>query len=169
MDTGDAPAAAWRDEVDPTPVLLFRYSALTMNGHRIHYDRPYAMDEEAYPALVVHGPLQATLLADLAVKNLGKPIATFEYSQKEAADAKAAEMTAKGKGTHFVQRTKEAMPEDAPGIGASIPRAEVAPPKASRSTAKAKQAEPIVDEVDEDEDEDDNDVDSDDDVDDDED
>jgi hypothetical protein len=98
-----------------------------------------------------------------------KPIATFEYSQREAADAKAAEMTAKGKGTHFVQRTKEAMPEDAPGIGASIPRAEVAPPKASRTTAKAKQAEPVVDDVDDEEDEDDNDIDSDDDVDDDED
>ena len=45
-----------------------RYSGLTMNGHRIHYDRPYAMAEEAYPALVVHGPLQATLLIDLAVR-----------------------------------------------------------------------------------------------------
>jgi len=61
-------------------VLLFRYSALTMNGHRIHYDRPYAMAEEAYPALVVHGPLQATLLADLAAKNLGgKRLATFDF------------------------------------------------------------------------------------------
>jgi 3-methylfumaryl-CoA hydratase len=79
VDTGEAPAAAWRREVDPNPVLLFRYSALTMNGHRIHYDRPYAMGEEAYPALVVHGPLQATLLADLAVKNLGKPIAAFDF------------------------------------------------------------------------------------------
>lgn len=79
VDAGEDPAAAWRREVDPTPVLLFRYSALTMNGHRIHYDRPYAMDEEAYPALVVHGPLQATLLADLAAKNLAKPIATFDF------------------------------------------------------------------------------------------
>ena len=60
-------------------MLLFRYSALTMNGHRIHYDRPYAMGEEAYPALVVHGPLQATILADLAVKNLSKSIATFDF------------------------------------------------------------------------------------------
>ena len=46
-----------------------------------------------------------------------KPVATFDYTQREAADTKAAEMTAKGKGTHFVQRTKEAMPEDAPGFG----------------------------------------------------
>jgi len=46
----------------PDPVLLMRYSALTFNGHRIHYDRPYAMQEEGYPGLVVHGPLIATLL-----------------------------------------------------------------------------------------------------------
>jgi 3-methylfumaryl-CoA hydratase len=75
----EAPTVGWHRALEPTPVLLFRYSALTMNGHRIHYDRPYAMAEEAYPALVVHGPLQATLLADLAVRNLGKPIATFEF------------------------------------------------------------------------------------------
>src|SRR2546421_5619337 len=51
-----------------------------------------------------------------------KPVGTFEYSQKQAAEAKATELTARGKGTHFVQRTKEPMPEDAPGIGAAIPR-----------------------------------------------
>lgn len=77
---GVAPSVTpWQAEVEPNTVLLFRYSALTMNGHRIHYDRPYAMGEEAYPALVVHGPLQATILADLAVKNLSKPIATFDF------------------------------------------------------------------------------------------
>jgi len=58
-----------------------------------------------------------------------KPVATFEFTQKEAALARAAELTAKGRGTHFVQRTKEAMPEDAPGIGASIPRTPVAAAK----------------------------------------
>lgn len=62
-----APASArWSREVRPDPVLLFRYSALTFNGHRIHYDRPYATEAEGYPGLVVHGPLIATLLADLA-------------------------------------------------------------------------------------------------------
>jgi hypothetical protein len=66
-----------------------------------------------------------------------KPVATFEYAQKEAAEARAAELTAKGRGTHFVQRTKEAMPEDAPGLGASIPRSEVA---AAKATAKQAQA-----------------------------
>ncbi|WZO96220.1 hypothetical protein EP7_003206 [Isosphaeraceae bacterium EP7] len=51
-----------------------------------------------------------------------KPIATFEFAQKEAAEAKAAEMTARGKGTHFVQKTKEPMPDNAPGLGSAIPR-----------------------------------------------
>lgn len=51
-------------EVSPDPVLLFRYSALTFNGHRIHYDRDYCKIEEGYPGLVVHGPLTATLLMD---------------------------------------------------------------------------------------------------------
>ncbi|HEY0959193.1 MAG TPA: MaoC family dehydratase N-terminal domain-containing protein [Novosphingobium sp.] len=77
---GIAPSVTpWQREIEADPVLLFRYSALTMNGHRIHYDRPYAIDEEAYPALVVQGPLQATILADLAVKNLDKSIATFDF------------------------------------------------------------------------------------------
>jgi 3-methylfumaryl-CoA hydratase len=74
-----APAAPWQSSIEPDAVLLFRYSALTMNGHRIHYDRPYAIDEEAYPALVVQGPLQATLLAALAAERGPGPLATFEY------------------------------------------------------------------------------------------
>jgi 3-methylfumaryl-CoA hydratase len=57
--------AAWQRELRPDEVLLFRYSALTFNGHRIHYDRPYATQVEGYPGLVVHGPLIATLLLDL--------------------------------------------------------------------------------------------------------
>ena len=54
----------------PNEVLLFRYSALTLNGHRIHYDRPYATGQEAYPGLVVHGPLIATLLVDLVRREM---------------------------------------------------------------------------------------------------
>ena len=54
----------YRREIVPDPVLLFRYSALTFNGHRIHYDRSYVTDVEGYPGLVVHGPLIATLLLD---------------------------------------------------------------------------------------------------------
>jgi 3-methylfumaryl-CoA hydratase len=75
----------WRQSLMPDPVLLFRYSALTMNGHRIHYDRPYAETEEDYPALVVHGPLQATLLAMLAEKGLQRPLRRFEFRGKSAA------------------------------------------------------------------------------------
>ena len=61
-----APAdARWAREITPDPVLLFRYSALTFNGHRIHYDRSYVTEVEGYPGLVVHGPLIATLLVDL--------------------------------------------------------------------------------------------------------
>jgi 3-methylfumaryl-CoA hydratase len=57
--------AAWSREIVPDPVLLFRYSALTFNSHRIHYDRRYVAEVEGYPGLVVHGPLIATLLVDL--------------------------------------------------------------------------------------------------------
>ena len=57
--------AAWREPVAVDTVLLFRFSALTFNGHRIHYDLPYATEVEKYPGLVVHGPLQAMLLMDL--------------------------------------------------------------------------------------------------------
>ena len=55
------PEGAWQESVTPTPTLLFRYSAVTFNGHRIHYDWPYATETEGYPGLVVHGPLMATL------------------------------------------------------------------------------------------------------------
>ncbi len=65
-----APAGeAWRREIHPDPVLLFRYSAVTFNGHRIHYDHPYVTGVEGYPGLVVHGPLIATLLVDLLRRN----------------------------------------------------------------------------------------------------
>ena len=57
--------AAWQRSIIPDDVLLFRYSALTFNGHRIHYDRQYVTEIEGYPGLIVHGPLIATLLVDL--------------------------------------------------------------------------------------------------------
>src|SRR5262245_26687177 len=56
----------WRRRITPDPVLLFRFSALTFNSHRIHYDRSWAMEVEGYPGLVVHGPLTTTLLIDFA-------------------------------------------------------------------------------------------------------
>lgn len=69
----------WQIEV--TPPLLFRYSALTYNGHRIHYDRDYARDVEGYPGLLTHGPLQALVMAETArAAGVGtKPGAVFEY------------------------------------------------------------------------------------------
>src|SRR6185503_14066668 len=66
----DAPRdETWRREIRPDPVLLFRYSAVTFNSHRIHYDQPYVTRVEGYPGLVVHGPLTATLLVDLLGRN----------------------------------------------------------------------------------------------------
>jgi 3-methylfumaryl-CoA hydratase len=75
------PAAAKHSERHlADPVLLFRYSALTFNGHRIHYDRDYVTRIEGYPGLIVHGPLQAALLIELAAKlHGGKAPATFVY------------------------------------------------------------------------------------------
>lgn len=65
--------------IHPDPVLLFRYSALTFNGHRIHYDQPYATGVEGYPGLVVHGPLLATLLMDLLRRQTDAPVAEFSF------------------------------------------------------------------------------------------
>ncbi len=77
------PAPAWLGaatrSLTPDALMLFRYSALTGNGHRIHYDQPYATQAEGYPGLVVHGPLQATLLAAHAIANTGRPIARFAF------------------------------------------------------------------------------------------
>ena len=64
----DIPAFDLTRTFEPDPVKLFRFSALTFNGHRIHYDRDYARQEEGYRDLVVHGPLVATLLLDLAAE-----------------------------------------------------------------------------------------------------
>jgi 3-methylfumaryl-CoA hydratase len=65
--------------VEATSTLLFRYSALTFNGHRIHYDHPYATAVEGYAGLVVHGPLQATLMLNLVSQCLGRTPLRFSY------------------------------------------------------------------------------------------
>ncbi len=77
----DAPTgAAWQRTVVPDDVLLFRYSALTFNGHRIHYDRKYVTEIEGYPGLVVHGPLIATLLMDLLRRHApGAEVTAFRF------------------------------------------------------------------------------------------
>jgi 3-methylfumaryl-CoA hydratase len=72
--------ATWEASVDPDTTLLFRYSALTFNGHKIHYDQQYAQREEGYPDLVVHGPLAATLLQQFALQqHPGRRLATFNF------------------------------------------------------------------------------------------
>lgn len=82
---GDTPLGPRMPEPEITeavafdPVLLFRYSAVTFNGHRIHYDRSYCIEQEGYPGLIVHGPLQATRLAHLAARQLGRPLRHFAY------------------------------------------------------------------------------------------
>jgi 3-methylfumaryl-CoA hydratase len=100
----------WTREIHPDDVLLFRYSALTFNGHRIHYDRRYVTETEGYPGLVVHGPLIATLLLDLLRRNLPdavlksftfraiKPtfdIASFSVCGKVEADGKTVRLWGK--------------------------------------------------------------------------
>ena len=88
MPTGPSPLPAgnpaseecdWSIAVRPDPVLLFRFSALTYNAHRIHYDRHYAVEEEHYPALVVHSPLQAILLANSVQEKLGCSMSDFKF------------------------------------------------------------------------------------------
>ncbi len=72
--------APWQLETVPDDVLLFRYSALTFNGHRIHYDRQYVTEVEGYPGLIVHGPLIATLLMDQIRRHLpGADVESFSF------------------------------------------------------------------------------------------
>ena len=72
--------SAWQRSVVPSDVLLFRYSALTFNGHRIHYDRKYVTEVEGYPGLIVHGPLIATLLMDLLRRQMPEArVLRFEF------------------------------------------------------------------------------------------
>jgi len=105
-----APAEVpWRRTITTDAVLLFRFSALTFNSHRIHYDRPWAMDVEGYPGLVVHGPLTTTLLIDFARdSNPGRTLrgyttqaraplfdtAPFELRGRPTGDGKGAELWA---------------------------------------------------------------------------
>ncbi|WP_442596243.1 FAS1-like dehydratase domain-containing protein [Parapusillimonas sp. JC17] len=78
--TVPAPEAQWSELVHPEPVMLFRYSAVTFNGHRIHYDQDYAMHKEGYPGLVVHGPMIATLQCQAFTRaHPEKQVAAFSY------------------------------------------------------------------------------------------
>ncbi|MGE5522446.1 MAG: MaoC family dehydratase N-terminal domain-containing protein [Rhodospirillaceae bacterium] len=72
-------SSAWRRDVAPDPVLLFRFSALTFNGHRIHYDLDYVRNEEHYPGLIVHGPLQTMLMLELCRAHGPRPVKKLDY------------------------------------------------------------------------------------------
>jgi 3-methylfumaryl-CoA hydratase len=83
----DDPEWQWALDLPVDPTMLFRFSALTYNAHRIHYDRSYATEVEGYPGLVVHGPLQAIGLAELCRRHAGRPLSTFRFrSQAPAYD-----------------------------------------------------------------------------------
>ena len=75
----EPPADSWSQELIVDAAMLFRFSAVTFNGHKIHYDRTYAATEEGYPALIVHAPLLAMLLLQLLRKNTDKTLRRFEY------------------------------------------------------------------------------------------
>lgn len=77
-----APAGEHSRRIPASPALLFRYSALTFNGHRIHYDAPYSTGTEGYPGLIVHGPMQATLLCQYAADLKGRTPARFEFRSR---------------------------------------------------------------------------------------
>ena len=74
-----APEGSWTRLITPDPILLFRFSALTFNAHRIHYDRTYATTIEGYPGLVVHGPLTALLLMELVRSHEDRSVTAFAF------------------------------------------------------------------------------------------
>ena len=78
-----APHPAWHRTLSGDPVTLFRYSALTFNGHRIHYDLDYARHEEHYAGLVVHGPLQTTLMLDLCRRHAPRRVSKLDYRARQ--------------------------------------------------------------------------------------
>jgi len=119
----------WPVAVDP--VLLFRFSALTYNSHRIHYDRDYARDVEGYPGLVVHGPLQALLMTELA-RRVASPPASCDYSYRLVAPLFERQglivSAAVSEGlTHMTTRDSGGRPTAAGAIGPAGSRPELPP------------------------------------------
>ena len=95
--------AVWQEPSVADAVRLFRYSAVTFNGHRIHYDRAYAQNVEAYPGLVVHGPLLATLLQDFAERCLGRTLKRFSFrSAAPLFDGEAFDLCGKPDGDFWI-------------------------------------------------------------------
>lgn len=126
---------AWRRSWRPDPVLLFRYSALTYNGHRIHYDADYARGEEGYRGLVVHGPLLATLMLDLLRRGRpGAAVASFRFRAvapliagealvvhgEPAGDGSSARLWVAGPGGRLAMEGEAALAPDLPS-GAARP------------------------------------------------
>lgn len=109
----DAPSPEgwdWVRERRPDEVALFRYSALTFNSHRIHYDRPYATEVEGYPGLVVHGPLSATYIVDAFLReHPGAELTSFEFSARAPLFA--------GELLHIVGRTEGTGSEELAVLG----------------------------------------------------
>ena len=101
----------WQRDVVPDDVLLFRYSALTFNSHRIHYDRRYAMQTEGYPGLVVHGPLMATWLVDLLRRHSNRVLTSFSFKALkpvfECADQRVLTLCASTEGDHVQAWTQD--------------------------------------------------------------
>ncbi|MDD9909281.1 MAG: MaoC family dehydratase N-terminal domain-containing protein [Ahrensia sp.] len=119
-DPAPAPAQASPGDVletvNPDPPLLFRYSALTFNTHRIHYDRDYCINVEGYPGLVVHGPLQATLLARAASRDeRRRAIKTIAFRAKAALYDTSSFTIAKGNGSYWTQS-----PQGGVGMSADV-------------------------------------------------
>ncbi len=108
------PETDWREAVTPDPLLLFRYSALTFNAHRIHYDWPYVTETEGYPGLVVHGPLTATLT--LAAFSRANPLARVRAFSFRAARPLIAPATVHLSGRHDRHGHAELWASDHNGI-----------------------------------------------------
>jgi len=118
--TAPAPSGAHATRITPSAAYLFRYSAMTFNGHRIHYDKDYVREVEGYPGLIVHGPLQATLLCQFAADLKGQRPAAFSF---------------RSIGTVFDTADFLVNAEDAPGGGLHLWTAQLGGPVAMEATA----------------------------------
>ena len=87
----------WFRALTPDEVLLFRYSALTFNGHRIHYDQPFCVQDEGYGGLIVHGPLLATYLMDLCRRHGVGQLRSFDYRARRPVIVDGRSMSVNGR------------------------------------------------------------------------
>ena len=113
--------ATWQQPFTGDPVRLFRYSALTANAHRIHYDAPYAREVEAYPDLVVHGPLLVLLLSELGRARADHPVSTVDYRLRRPVFAGDPVLLTGDPGQHA--STMTALTTEATAVEATLGRA----------------------------------------------